>query len=166
MGQISRYIFTVATLTAFLLSVTLSVTLVRTANAAHVDEGRTIFVENRCYKCHTVQSEASAIENEKAKFAESMGVEAKADDDEDDDKTGGDLSHVGKIRDSAFLKKFVQDPRDYFKDSFDCQRTAKKKYRKRFKGSDEELEALVAYISSLKYENQQAADFESCLKEE
>lgn len=159
MGQISRYIFTLATFATFLL-------LASQGWTQDINKGRTVFVENRCYKCHTVQSESSAIDKEIAKFAASMGVESKADDDEEEDKTGGDLSHVGKIRDTAFLKKFVQDPRDHFKDSFDCQRTAKKKYRKRFKGSDEELQALVAYLSSLKYENQQAADFESCLKEE
>lgn len=156
MGQLSRYFFTIAT---FLL-------LASQGLAQDINNGRTVFVENRCYKCHTVQSEASQIEKEIAKFAESMGVEAKANDDDEEDKTGGDLSHVGKIRDKAFLKKFVQDPRDHFKDSFDCQRTAKKKYRKRFKGSDAELKSLVAYLSSLKYENQNPADFESCLKEE
>ena len=155
MGQISRFIFT------------LTVVLLITSQvwAQDVDKGRMEFVKNRCYKCHTINSDSVAIEKDMKEFAQSMGVEYKPDEEKDEEKMGGDLSHVGNIRSKEFLTKFVQDPRSYFKDTPDCERESKKKYRKRFKGSDAELKDLVAYISSLKNKNQQAADFKSCLKE-
>jgi hypothetical protein len=137
------------------------------------NEGRKIFIEKRCYTCHTIKTEADLIEKEKEAFAKSKGVELKDDDqdegneegkDEDDSKKGGDLSHVGKEREAKWIRDFVQQPKDYFKDTSDCKRLGKKKERKRFKGTDKELELLVGYLSGLKYA-QQGEKKKSCLKE-
>jgi cbb3-type cytochrome oxidase cytochrome c subunit len=94
--------------------------------------------------------------------------EADEGDDEgegaNDKKKGGDLSHVGSEKDAKWIREFVQKPKDYFKDTADCQRLGKKKQRKRFKGTDKELEVLVGYLAGLKYA-QQGEKKQSCLKE-
>lgn len=130
------------------------------------DQGRKIFVESRCYTCHTIKAEATQIEKEKEAFAKAKGVELKDEDNNegDDEKKGGDLSDVGKNRDSEWLTEFVQKPKDYFKDDSRCKKIAKKKHRKRFKGAEEDLNTLVSYLSSLKYKKQGELP-ESCLKE-
>jgi len=159
MGQIFRYIFI---LTFLVIYSGLSFAEDTKIN----DQGRKIFIESRCYTCHTIKAEAAQIEKEKEAFAKAKGVELKDKDDEEgnDEKKGGDLSDVGKNRDSEWLTEFVQKPKDYFKTEADCKKIAKKKYRKRFKGSEEELNALVTYLTSLKYEKQGEVS-ESCLKD-
>jgi len=129
--------------------------------------GRKIFVENRCYTCHTIIKESTEIETEKELFAKAKGVAIKEDEEEDEEegKKGGDLSNVGAQRNPKWIKDVSKDPKSYFKDDTECQRLAKKKYRKRFKGSEKELDILVLYLSSLKYEEQQEEGFKSCLKE-
>jgi cbb3-type cytochrome oxidase cytochrome c subunit len=138
-------------------------------DAKLIDSGRKIFIEKRCYTCHTINAEAKLIEKEKEEFAKAKGVEVKpkeeGEEEEEDQKTGGDLSDVGKLRDTKWIQEFVQNPKDYFKDDPACAKKAKKKYRKRFKGTNEELSAVVAYLSSLKHEKKQEKDFKSCLKE-
>jgi hypothetical protein len=137
------------------------------------EEGRRIFIEKRCYSCHTINAEAKLIEKEKEAFAKTKGLELKPDegnegDEEDkgeeDKKTGGDLSHVGKEKEVKWIRDFIKSPKAYFKDTPECKRKGKKKDRKRFKGSDQELEVLVAYISGLKYKKEERKS-ESCLKE-
>lgn len=152
MEQIYRFIFI------------LTILVVYTAAAKADDQGLKVFVEKRCYSCHSIDAESAKLEAEKAAFAKAKGVEVKDEDDEEDgDKKGGDLSGVGKERDSKWLTEFVQKPKDYFKDNSDCKKIAKKKYRKRFKGTDEELASLVTYLSSLKHEAKAKED--SCLTE-
>ena len=159
MGQIFRYIFI---LTFLVIYSGLSFAEDTKIN----DQGRKTFIESRCYTCHTIKAEAAQIEKEKEAFAKAKGVELKDEDSKegDDEKKGGDLSDVGKNRDSKWLTEFVQKPKDYFKDESDCRKIAKKKYRKRFKGSEEELYTLVTYLTSLKYEKQGEVS-ESCLKD-
>jgi len=156
MVQIYRYVYVLIFLAAF------------TAGAYAQDssaDGPTIFVESRCYTCHTIKAQEAEIEAAKEAFAKSKGVELK-DKEEKEEAKGGDLSDVGNLRTKEWLTKFLKDPRPYFKDAKDCQKEAKKKYRKRFKGSDEQFEVLVTYLSSLKYGDMQEAGFESCLIEE
>ena len=117
------------------------------------ERGRKIFVEKRCYTCHTINAESKEIETVKEEFAKEKGVQTTSDE-EKGERIGVDLSDVGTRRDKDRFNKFLQDPRPYFKDTPPCQRNAKKKYRKRFKGTDEDFEALIAYLSSLKYESQ------------
>lgn len=164
MGQVLIRMGKVASASLLLTTLLLSGIAVWGQDAGTAEKGREVFVEKRCYTCHTINAEAEAIEKEKMEFAKEKGVEVK-EGDEEEEKRGGDLSHVGKVRDVNWIKELVQDPKDQFKDTSECSREAKKKYRKRFKGTDEELETLVTYLSSLKYEEQQAKGFQSCLKE-
>jgi mono/diheme cytochrome c family protein len=55
-------------------------------------------------------------------------------------KAGPDLSTVGAKRDAPWLKAFMKDPKA----------TNPKSKMMSFKGNDEELEALVSYLVSLK----------------
>ncbi len=159
MVQILKYVYI---LTFFLVVAT-----VVSAQDTQVQvTGIEIFVEKRCYTCHTIKSESEKVEIAKQEFAKSKGVELKEDDDEKEESKGGDLSDVGNQRNKEWLTDFVKTPKNFFKGDSKCKRLAKKKYRKRFKGSDEEYEILITYLSTLKYGNQQDADFESCLKEE
>jgi len=156
MEQIYRYVYVLVLLIS-------SFTVANTQSSAA--DGPTIFVESRCYTCHTIKAQSAEIEAAKVAFAESKGVELKEDEDKEEAK-GGDLSNVGNLRDKQWITDFLKDPKPFFKDSASCKKEAKKKYRKRFKGSEEQFEVLVTYISSLKYGDMQEAGFESCLKEQ
>jgi len=129
------------------------------------ENGRKMFIEKRCYTCHTINAEADAIQKEKEAFAKSKGVELKSDE-EDDEGIAPDLSDIGTKRDAESITAFVKNPKKYFKDTPVCKSNAKKKYRKRFKGSPEELDVLIIYLSSLNYDSYTKEDFDSCLKEE
>jgi len=129
------------------------------------ENGRKMFIEKRCYTCHTINAESDAIQQEKVAFAKSKGVELKSDDD-DDEGIAPDLSDIGTKRDAESITAFIKDPKKSFKDTPVCKSNAKKKYRKRFKGSPEELDVLVIYLSSLNYDSYAEEDFVSCLKEE
>lgn len=129
------------------------------------ENGRKMFIEKRCYTCHTINAESDAIQKEKVAFAKSKGVELKSDDD-DDEGIAPDLSDIGTKRDAESITAFLKNPKKSFKDTPVCKSNAKKKYRKRFKGSPEELDVLVIYLSSLNYDPYTEEDFVSCLKEE
>lgn len=129
------------------------------------ENGRKMFIEKRCYTCHTINAESDAIQKEKVAFAKSKGVELKSDDD-DDEGIAPDLSDIGTKRDTESITAFLKNPKKSFKDTPVCKSNAKKKYRKRFKGSPEELDVLVIYLSSLNYDSYTEEDFVSCLKEE
>jgi len=129
------------------------------------ENGRKMFIEKRCYTCHTINAEADAIQQEKVAFAKSKGVELKSDDD-DDEGIAPDLSDIGTKRNAESITAFLKDPKKSFKDTPVCKSNAKKKYRKRFKGSPEELDVLVIYLSNLNYDSYREEDFVSCLKEE
>ena len=129
------------------------------------ENGRKIFIEKRCYTCHTINAEADAIQKEKEAFAKSKGVELKPDDEKKEEGIAPDLSDIGNKVDTEFLQAFLKNPKKYFKDTPICQSNAKKKYRKRFKGTPEQFEILITYLSTLKYESYNV-DFVSCLKEQ
>jgi len=160
MGRVFKTFF-------ILISVLFSVNLGWGQDSDTEEKGIKIFVEKRCYTCHTIKAQSQEIEKEKEEFAKAKGVAIKEDEEEDEEegKKGGDLSNVGAQRNPKWIKDFSKDPKSYFKDDTECQRLAKKKYRKRFKGSEKELDILVLYLSSLKYEEEQEEGFKSCLKE-
>lgn len=155
MGQIYRYVYVLVLLVSSLM--------IANAQSSAAD-GPTVFVEGRCYTCHTIKAQSEEIEAAKVAFAESKGVEIK--ESEKEDAKGGDLSNVGNQRDKQWITDFLKDPKPFFEDSAACKKEAKKKYRKRFKGSDEDFEVLVTYIASLKYGDMQEEGFESCLIEQ
>jgi cbb3-type cytochrome oxidase cytochrome c subunit len=134
--------------------------------AADADAGLKTFIEKRCYTCHTIAARAADVDKAKAAFVKEQGVEPAGEDaEEEKDKRGGDLSDVGKKRQADGLKTFLKNPKPGFKDDADCQREAKKKDRKKFKGSDQELDTLIAFLMTLKKEATQPPGFTSCLKE-
>lgn len=157
MVQIYRYVYVLAFL--FLISAA------SYAQDASVN-GPAVFVESRCYTCHTIKAQSAEIEAAKAAFAESKGVELKENEDEKEKSKGGDLSDIGNDRDQKWLSDYVKNPKKYFKSESKCKKLAKKKYRKRFKGSDKEYEVLITYLTTLKYGDMKEAGFESCLIEE
>ncbi len=158
MEQIYRYVYVLAFL--FLISTA------SYAQDASVD-GPTVFVESRCYTCHTIKAQSTEIEAAKTAFAESKGVDLKEDDDDEKDESkGGDLSNIGAERDQEWLTDYVKNPKKFFKSDAKCKKLAKKKYRKRFKGSDEQYEVLIVYLATLKYGDMREEGFESCLIEE
>ncbi len=157
MEQIYKYVYVLAFL--FLISTA------SYAQDASVD-GPAVFVESRCYTCHTIKAQSAEIEAAKKAFAESKGVELKEDDDEKEKSKGGDLSDIGNDRDQKWLFDYVKNPKKFFKSGSKCKKLAKKKYRKRFKGSDEHYEVLITYLTTLKYGDMKEAGFESCLIEE
>ena len=131
------------------------------------EKGIEVFVEKRCYTCHTVKAEAAQVDAAKAAFAASKGVELKESDDEDDkDSKGGDLSDIGAAKDAQWLSAFLKNPKDYFLDTPACKKLARQKDRKRFRGTDAELNDLTAWLVTLKYGDMQDPEFENCLKEE
>jgi mono/diheme cytochrome c family protein len=58
-------------------------------------------------------------------------------------KMGGDLSDIGDKKDAEWLTKYVKDPKSLMPEA----------KMPAFKGSDEELQDLVAYLMSLKKAN-------------
>jgi len=162
MEQIYRYVYVLAFL--FVISAASY-----TQGADAQKQGQEIFVESRCYTCHTIKAQSDEIEAAKAAFAESKGVELKEDEedgDKKDESKGGDLSDIGNERDQKWLTDYVKNPKKFFKSDAKCKKLGKKKYRKRFKGSDEEYEVLIVYLTTLKYGDMREAGFESCLIEE
>lgn len=158
MEQIYKYVYVLILVVASLI--------VANVQDSKAEDGPTVFVEGRCYTCHTIKAQSTEIEAAKVAFAESKGVELKEEDEDKEESKGGDLSNVGNERDKQWLSDFLKDPKEFFKDDAKCKKLAKKKYRKRFKGSDEQFEVLVTYLTTLKYGNMQEAGFESCLIEE
>ncbi|MFI5323656.1 MAG: hypothetical protein ACHQ6U_09035, partial [Thermodesulfobacteriota bacterium] len=61
-------------------------------------KGIAVFVEKRCYTCHTVKAESAQIDAAKAAFAKSKGVEVKENGEEKEETIGGDLSNIGADR--------------------------------------------------------------------
>ena len=128
-------------------------------------KGIKLFVEHRCYTCHTVKAEEAQVEAAKEAFAKSKGVELKDGEEEKEGAKGGDLSNIGADRDGKWLTDFLKNPKNYFKDTPECKKLAKKKERKKFKGTDAEFQDLLAWLETLKYGNMQEPGFETCLKE-
>lgn len=133
------------------------------AASAADDPGIKVFIEKRCYTCHTVSSRAADVDKQKEAYLKAAGAEP-AEEEGDKDSKGGDLADVGKKHDAAWLQDFLKSPKAQFKDDADCQRAAKQKDRKKFKGTPEELSALMAFLTGLKGEAKQAPGFTSCLK--
>jgi cytochrome c2 len=135
------------------------------AVAAADDPGIKVFIEKRCYTCHTVSARAADVDKQKDAFLKAAGAEPAGEEEGEKDSKGGDLSDVGKKRDAAWLQEFLKSPKGHFKDEADCQKEAKQKDRKKFKGTPEEFTALTTFLGTLKSEAKQAPGFTSCLKD-
>lgn len=88
--------------------------------AAQAPDGKAVFVDGKCNMCHPVASQ---------------GIEKKLKSGK-----GSDLSTVGSDRDPAWLRKWIK--KEIELDG--------KKHEKAFKGTDAELDALLAWMGTLK----------------
>ncbi len=99
-----------------------------------------IFVDSKCTKCHSIT--AAGIEKKKG------GSEDEDEDADDGEKTEPpDLSHVGKDHDAAFIEAFLKKKANHVPHG-DAKSTAKHKVK--FKGSDEDLVKLSAWLAAMK----------------
>lgn len=89
------------------------------ASVAHAD-GKEMFVEMKCNKCHSIDAEG--IEQTKKK------------------QKGGDLSEVGKERDAEWMTKYIKKEVDI----------EGKKHKNKWKGTDGELKTIVDWLATLK----------------
>jgi mono/diheme cytochrome c family protein len=103
---------------------------------ARAEDGKQVFLKKECNECHAV--EAAGIAKLPAKDDEAEADEEEGE--EEDDTEPPDLSGVGKEHDAKWLGGFIQKK---------VKNDEGKKHRKRFKGSDAELEALVAFLGTL-----------------
>jgi mono/diheme cytochrome c family protein len=94
--------------------------------------GKALFLKNQCNKCHEVTAEGIT--------PLPPAPPAPGEDDPGPIKIR-DLSGVGKTKDAAFFKDFLQKKADA---------DDGKKHPKKFKGTDEELGQVVDWITSLK----------------
>jgi len=94
------------------------------SNALGADEvpaGQTAFLENKCNTCHSVDSAEIAKKSEKMK--------------------GSDLSNAGaEVKSAEWLKGFLLKKEEL----------NDKKHKKTWKGTDEQLDAIVKWVMSLK----------------
>lgn len=111
-----------------------------TASAAEekASPGKALFVSSKCAACHTIATEG--VEKSKAADAEAA---AEAKPEEGASKKGPpDLSGVGLRHDAAWLGKYL----------LKLEAKDGKKHLKKFRGTDEELGVLTAWLAGLKKE--------------
>jgi mono/diheme cytochrome c family protein len=106
---------------------------------ARAEDGKQVFLEHECNECHGV--EVLGI----AKLPPEEGAEEEGEEDpglgeDEEEKEPPDLSGVAKRHPGDWFPKFLKKK---------VANEDGKKHRKRFKGSDAELEALVAFLASL-----------------
>jgi mono/diheme cytochrome c family protein len=90
-------------------------------STGHAGDGKALFLENKCNLCHTIDSQAIARTSEKMKAP--------------------DLSNASGLVESAdWLKSFLK--KEVKKDD--------KNHQREFKGTDEELDAVVQWLMTLK----------------
>lgn len=110
------------------LTMTLAAVLVSPIMAlseARAADGKAIFSEKKCTTCHSIKA---------------VGVEKTKK------KKGPDLSGVGKELNAEQIAKFVKKESEKKSVYGDKQ----VKHKKKFKGSDEELKAVAAFLASQK----------------
>jgi cytochrome c2 len=106
--------------------------------------GKEIFVDRKCTKCHSIESE-DIFKKKKKGAADEAKEEAGGFDDDFGDaqqKTEPpDLSDSGNKRDSEWMTQFLKKK---------IRTKEGKKHKMRFKGSDEELQILIEFLVGLK----------------
>lgn len=84
-------------------------------------DGREAFVDNSCDRCHSIAS---------------ADIEATVKSER---MRGPDLSNIGKTREADWLARYLEKEADI----------DGKPHRSSFKGSDEELQAIAAWLAGL-----------------
>lgn len=121
---------------AFVLAFLMALLGLAPSSASAADDGKQVFLKKECNECHVVS--AAGIEKLPAK--EGGAKEEDEEAEEEDDSEPPDLSGVGKEHDAKWLTGYLQKK---------VKNDEGKKHRKRFKGSDAELQALVAFLGTL-----------------
>ncbi len=101
------------------------------------ETGRRIFEASKCQQCHTIK--ALGLGKKEEAVQEKEGDEAE--EEENDKVEPPDLSGVGRDHDATWIQKFLT--KKIAKES----KMGKKKHRKLFAGSSEELEALSEWLA-------------------
>jgi hypothetical protein len=104
--------------------------------------GKEIFLDHKCQKCHSIESE-DILKSEKGTADEAKEDEGGFDDDfgnETEKTEPPDLSGVGKRHDPEWMTQFLKKK---------IRTEEGKKHKKRFKGSDEELQILIEFLAGL-----------------
>ena len=109
------------------------------AAASAAEDGKQIFLKKECNECHTVK--AAGIEKLPAKEGGAKGDEEEGEEAGEEETKPPDLSGVGKEHDHDWIAKWLQKK---------VANDKGKKHRKRFKGSDAELDALASFLATLK----------------
>lgn len=96
------------------------------AQEAKPADGKAIFEANKCMSCHAVKN---------------IGIEAKkAEGEEAEENKAPDLSGVGLEKDAEFIAKYLQK----------LEAINGKKHMKKFKGTEDELKTLAAWLAEQK----------------
>jgi cbb3-type cytochrome oxidase cytochrome c subunit len=106
---------------AVMAGVITSAGLLNTSNSS----GKTIFLDNKCSKCHSI---------------ESQGIKHTSEPPEGAKYPPPDLSDVGNRHAADWMQKWLQKEEEQHG----------KKHMIKFKGSDDELKTLTAWLASLK----------------
>lgn len=107
--------------------------------------GKQLFLANKCNSCHTIASQGvekkSAAEAEEAKETKEPAAEAK-EGAATTSKKVPDLGGVGVERKADWIVKYLSK----------LEAIDGKKHMKKFRGTDDELKTLAAWLESLKDE--------------
>lgn len=127
-----------------LSAVALAMAMSGTARAADEEPaGKKLFIDNKCNSCHTIESQGvekrSSADAEEAK--DGKDAEAKEETSAKKKKVP-DLGGVGIERKADWITKYLQK----------TETIDGKKHMKKFRGTDEELATLAAWLETLKDE--------------
>lgn len=97
-------------------------------SASADEEGKAIFLKSKCNTCHTIESQEIAQ------------LAPEGEGEEEDGEKPKDLSDVGSRRDAKWIKGWLTKQVE----------VDGKTHRKRFGGQPPELDALAAWLASLR----------------
>jgi mono/diheme cytochrome c family protein len=97
---------------------------------AAVKDGKTLFLDNKCNGCHTIQSQA--IVKKKAEDADAK--------EEKSEKKPPDLSAVGLERKAPWMSKYLMK----------TEAIKGEKHGRKFRGTEAELATLTTWLETLK----------------
>lgn len=105
------------------------------------EDGAKLFDRLECQDCHSIQ--ARGIEKHEKKEEEKEGGLDFMFAEEEDDEEPPDLSGIAKKQDAEFFEKWLLKK---------IRNEDKKRHKHKFEGSDEELERIVQFLTTLDQE--------------
>ncbi|MFN7973041.1 MAG: cytochrome c [Acidobacteriota bacterium] len=95
-------------------------------------DGKEVFTKYKCAACHSIKSQNITKANDASAAPEEGDAGAKVEPP--------DLSDVGSKRDAAWIKDYILKKND----------NEGRKHKKRWTGTDDELQAVATWLASLK----------------